>query len=604
MTRVPLTAKGKANNDNKCKNTPKEADRCSSGLNSESNATPSASNTTSVRAATHPMSRAASDLPQCGPSTSASSKPAQSTKGLIHTGHSSPSTISHNFVPLQTTRSNTAQDGVAQVGQRVPQTVSLQISQAQQFSRSLPGRLQFSSHFQPSSSVPGQTVLNIISSNLPQHQVVLPPSQSGVVLAAAAAAAPPGPGSGVSTAHPSVSVHTASLPSINLNSLINTQSRVPTSNQSVPSFLTLAPVAQSSQAMSNPQPSSLKPSSSRTQQSISQAVPQAVSGQAFPSRTAPMTILPPYSQAVSTTQSVNLQPSRTASTQSRPSQITLINVANNIAAVNSGRTWKFYQCTPVLTESSGAALKCVPEATTQIRMIDGKSSHPTSSNVYVPQAPRLHILPVSSQKEPDPPVSNMPPLTNPAAPNPGASTKPGQIECATQTVQIPSCEPPVKAPADSVCEGDVSVCSRDSPVVEGADLPTSTVPETDTKAKDIPAVRQAQDPHPITSVKDCPPNQSFLNRSESPLKSSPGSSSLKPWLVGLPSSFREILCSDEKSHAEDACSRSVEDISPSAKVINLTKCLTTFMAACNIESCDCRSLLKVTFSSVLLAERR
>lgn len=577
VTRVPLTAKGKYNNGNQRKNTPEEAVRYSSGLNSGSGATLSVSDTTCVQATTDSKSQAASDLPQCRQSESASSKPVQPTQGLTDTtSRANSSFFSRNFAPLQTTQSNTAQNVVAQAGQYLPHSVPPQPSQQVFRSLSHPLQSSLTSLLQSSSSLSGQRVLNIIPSKL-QHailmpQVVLPQSQSGVVLASAA---PPVLASCPSVAQTSVSVHTASFQSSYSNILTNTQSHSLTSNQSVPSLLTSAPFAQSSQAMSNPHPSTLNSSSNHTQQSFPQS--QVVSGQSFPSQTASTNKSLPYSQAVSNTQSVSLQPSQSAGTQSNHLQFTLLNVPNNIASLNSGTEWKFYHYTPVLTVKKGTTLSHVLQPTNHTWKRERNSSHPTSGKVFFPLAPRLTVPPASSNKELDPPVSIMPPI--PTAPIPRDYSNAGQIECATQTIQMPSCELPVKAPADSVCEGDMRVCSRASPVAKEADsnLPTSTVPEKDTKAEELPAVHQPQDPLSTSSIKDFPPNQSFLAQSEimksiSTL-SSTGSPSTKHWLTGLPSSFREILSSEIKVPAEDACSRSaLENASlPSAKVIKIMK---------------------------------
>ncbi|XP_053484514.1 tripartite motif-containing protein 66 isoform X2 [Ictalurus furcatus] len=548
VTRVPLTAKGKYNG-NKPKNAPKEADKRPSGLNSESGATRSISNITSFQATAHSMSQAVSDRPQCGQSESASSEPLQPTQDLTDIiSYTSSSSVSPNVAAPQTTQSNTAQYVVAQVGQHLPQSILPQPSKSQQIFRSLSHPLQSTSLFH-SSSFPG-TVM---------PQVVLPQSQSGVVLAAAA---PPGLSS-----CPSVMVHTASFQSSHFNSLTNTQSHSLASSQSVPSIITSSPLAQSSQAMSNPHPSTMNFSSNHKQQSLPQS--QAVSGQSFPSKIAPTKKSLSCTQVVSNTQSVNLQPSQSADTQSNHLQFTLLKVPNNMASPNSRTGWKFYQYTPVLTANKGTTLIRLPQPTKHIWVRDDKSSHLTSGNMSCPQAPSHTDLPVSSNKELDPPVSSTPSL--PATPIPSAYCNAGQIECATQTIKMPTCELPVKAPADSVCEGDMSVCSRASPVAEEADssLPTSTVPEKDTKnSEELSAVHQPRDPHSTTSIKDCSSNQISLTRSESPLKSistlsSTGSPSTKHWLTGLPSSFRAILTSEIKVPSEDACSRStLEHASP------------------------------------------
>ncbi|KAF4088283.1 hypothetical protein AMELA_G00080440 [Ameiurus melas] len=547
VTRVPLTAKGKYNG-NKLKNAPKEADKHPSGLYSESGATQSISNITSFQATAHLMSQALSDRPQCGQSVSASSEPLQPTQVSTDIiSHISSSSVYPYIAPPQITQSNMAQYVVAAVGQHLPQSILPHPSKSQQFFRSLSHPLHSTSLLQ-SSSFPG-TVM---------PQVVLPQPQSGVVLAAAA---PPGLSSS-----PPVMVHTASFQSSHFNSLTNTQSHSLTSNQSVPSVLNLSPLAQSSQAMSNPHPS-MNVSSNHKQQSFSQS--QAVSGQSFPSQIAPTKKSLSCTQVVSNTQSVNLQPSQSADTQSNHLQFTLLNVPNKMASLNSRTDWKFYQYTPVLTVDKGTTLIRLPQPTKHILVRDAKSSHLTSGSMSCPQAHSHTGLPVSSNKELDPPVSSTPSL--PATPIPSAYSNAGQIECATQTIQIPTCELPVKAPADSVCEVDMSVCSRASPIVEEADssLPTSTVPEKETKnSEELPAVHQPHDPHSTTSINDSSSNQSSLTRTESPLKSistpsSTGSPSAKHWLTGLPLSFRAILTSEIKVPSEDACPRStLEHASP------------------------------------------
>lgn len=572
VTRVPLTTKGKPNNGIKPKNRPIVADKCSTGLNSEPGAAQSASS--------HSKPQDASDLPQHG--RSFSSKPVQPTQGLTDTtSHSISSSVSHNYARLQTTQSNTAQDVL--VNQLVPQPVLLQPSK--QVIRCLSDSRQSTSLLQGNSSVPCQTVLNTVSSSLPQHgmvmpQVVLPQSHSGVVISAAA---PPGLASRPSVAQLSVSDHTSSFQSVYFNRPINNQSHTVTSNQSVPSFLSFAPFAPSSQAVSNFHQSAPNSSSSHTQQSVSQAVSQAVSGQSFTSQIRPTSILPTYSHTVSNTQAVNLQPSQSASTQPNSLQLTLLNVAKNSASVNSAQTWKLYQYTPVLTANNGTALPCAPKVKKLIWMADKKSSLPTSGKVsFSLLDPRHNILPVSSDQELDLSVSNTSPL--PAAPISSAYSNTGQIECATQTIQMSTCELPVKAIADSVCEGDISICSRASSVAEEADsnLPTSTVPEKDTQFQELTPVDLSRDPHSTTSVRTayCPTNKSCPDQSESESKSistqsSTGSPSTKHWLTGLPSSFKEILCNDMKVPAEDARARSALEVAslPNAKVLNIMKLL-------------------------------
>lgn len=554
MTRVPVTAKGKYNNGSRPKNTPKEADKCLLELIKESGATRSLSDTTSVQATTHSMSRAASDLPQCGQSKCASSKPVPPAQVLTDpTSHSNSSSVSCNFAPLQTTQSNTAQNVVTQVGHHLSKSITLQQPQSQQVFTSQANPLQSTSVLKSSSPVCGQTVLKIIPSNSSKNamvmsQVVLPQAPSRVVYAAAVP----------TVAHPS-----ASSKSFYLNSSINTQSQFLSSNKPTTSVLTLAPLSQSSQAMSNTQLSNLNSLSVHTKQSIS----GAVSNRLFPSQIVSTNILYPPSQAASTAQSVNTQPSQSASTKANHSQFVLLSTLNSNVSLNFGRTWKFSHYTPVLTANNGNTLTCLP--------------HPShSANETSSQAPRFKGFSVSTNKELDPPVSNQPQCT--AASIQSVYSNAGPNNCATQTIQIPTCEIPVKAPADSVCEGDIGVCNRASPVADEADsnLPTSTVPDRITEAKELPAVHQPRDTLYTTSVRDCPPNQSSLslNRSELPPRSiltvsSTGSSLTNHCITGLPSSFKEIVCCNVKVPAEDTCSRSASELAslPNAKVINIIK---------------------------------
>ncbi|XP_060777843.1 E3 ubiquitin-protein ligase TRIM33 [Neoarius graeffei] len=623
VTRVPLSAKGKYNNGNQPKNTPEEAVRYPSGLNSGSSATLSVSDTTCIQATTDSTSQSASDLPQCRQSKPASSKPVQPTQGLTHsTSHANSSSVSHNVDPLQTTQSSTVQ-----VGQHQSQQVFRNLSH--HFRSSLTALLQ------SSSSVSGLRALNIIPSKLPQRailmpQLALPQSQSGVIRASAP---PPVFASCSPVAQPSVSVHTASFQSSSSNTLTNTQSHTPTSKRSVLFLLTSAPFAQSSQAISNPHPSTVNSSSNHAQQSFPQSL--VGSGQCFQSPTASANKSLPSSQAVSDTQSASLQPTQSASlqptqsaslqptqsaslqptqsaslqptqsaslqptqsaslqptqsaslqptqsaslqptqsasTQSSNLQVTLLNVPNNPASLNSGPAWKVYNCAPVLTVKKGTTLSHVLQSTDHTWKSQRKSSHPTPGNAFVPLASKFSVPPANSYKELDPPVSIMPPI--PTAPLPNVYSNAGQIERVTQTILMPSSELPLKAPADSVSEGDMSVCSRASPAANEADsnLPTSTVPEKDTQAEELPAVHQPRDLLSTSSIKDFPPKQSFLARSEitksTSTLSSTGSSSTEHWLTGLPSSFSEMITSQIKVPAEDACSRSaLENASlPSAK---------------------------------------
>ncbi|KAF5907760.1 E3 ubiquitin-protein ligase TRIM33-like, partial [Clarias magur] len=556
VTRIPA-AKGKAKNGNKHTHKSQEDDKCPSGLNSKSGATLSESGTASTA---HLMSNPASNVRQSAQSSSVSAKPMQNTQGATDImSKASSSSISRTCAPLQTTQSNMAPHLLAQAGQHFPQSASRLPSQSKQVFRSLSTPLQSTTLPRSSSSSSSQAVLNIIPSNL-QHGIVMPPvvlpqSQAGVVLAAAA---PPDLASSFSVPHPFVSVQTAPLQSSNLSSLTDAQSHSLTNSQSVPPRFTLAPFSQSSQAMPNPDPCTMNLSSIHTQQSTSQT--QDVSGPSVSSQTAPTNNSLPYSQAVSSAQSANLQASQLAATQSNHLQVTLLNVPNKIAFVNSGLPWKFHHYTPVLHTNKGTTLAYLSKPINDIWMSDWQSLHPTSGDMPCSQTSEHMVPPANSNKELDFPASSIPPVS--AAPILSAYSNTGQVECATQTIQMPNSELPVKAPADSVCEGDMSVCSRASPVAEVADsnLPTSTVPEKDTKAKESTAVSQPKDTLSTTSIKDCPPNQNVITRSELPVKcvstlSPPKSPLTTHWLTGLPSSFKELVCGETKVPAQDACSK-------------------------------------------------
>ncbi|KAI5106159.1 E3 ubiquitin-protein ligase TRIM33 isoform X1 [Silurus meridionalis] len=516
VTRVPCSMKRQYNIGNKPKNIP---DKRSSGLNSDSGATRLAPDGKSFQPTLNLTSQDASDFPQNRQYESSSSKPVQLTQGLTDTmSHISSSSSSHNFASPKTTWSSTVQCPVVQVGQHLPHPVSHQPSKPQEFSRSQP--LPFQSPYLPqsSSSLSSHTSLNISPSHLPQHlpQVVPPQSQSGV-----AAASPRGPTSN----------------SYSLNS-----------NRSVSTLCSLAALCQSSQAMPYPHPSIQKFSSNHTQKSVPQS--QAVNSQSFPSQLVHNKKSLPYSQAVSNTQSVNLQPSQSVGTPSNRVQLILPNIPKNMPAFKSDTVWKFYHYTPLLNLNKGVTMACVPQPA---KMGDVDSS----KKVSCPQAPRPTILPVGSNIELNPPLSST--LSLPAAPISSVSSNTGQTECATQMIQLPISEPPVKAPADSVCERDTNVCSSASPVAEekeeDSNLPTSTMPEKDTKAEELSEVHQPGDLLSTTSIKDCFSNQNYLEESESSRKcnltlSSTEDPSSKSWLVGLPSSFREILCKEkEVEHA-------------------------------------------------------
>ncbi|KAF7708517.1 transcription intermediary factor 1-alpha isoform X2 [Silurus meridionalis] len=516
VTRVPCSMKRQYNIGNKPKNIP---DKRSSGLNSDSGATRLAPDGKSFQPTLNLTSQDASDFPQNRQYESSSSKPVQLTQGLTDTmSHISSSSSSHNFASPKTTWSSTVQCPVVQVGQHLPHPVSHQPSKPQEFSRSQP--LPFQSPYLPqsSSSLSSHTSLNISPSHLPQHlpQVVPPQSQSGV-----AAASPRGPTSN----------------SYSLNS-----------NRSVSTLCSLAALCQSSQAMPYPHPSIQKFSSNHTQKSVPQS--QAVNSQSFPSQLVHNKKSLPYSQAVSNTQSVNLQPSQSVGTPSNRVQLILPNIPKNMPAFKSDTVWKFYHYTPLLNLNKGVTMACVPQPA---KMGDVDSS----KKVSCPQAPRPTILPVGSNIELNPPLSST--LSLPAAPISSVSSNTGQTECATQMIQLPISEPPVKAPADSVCERDTNVCSSASPVAEekeeDSNLPTSTMPEKDTKAEELSEVHQPGDLLSTTSIKDCFSNQNYLEESESSRKcnltlSSTEDPSSKSWLVGLPSSFREILCNEkEVEHA-------------------------------------------------------
>ncbi|KAI5618235.1 E3 ubiquitin-protein ligase TRIM33 isoform X1 [Silurus asotus] len=473
VTRVPCSMKRQYNIGNKPKNIP---DKCFSGLNSDSGATRLAPDGKSLQPTVNLTSQDASDFPQNRQYESSSSKPVQLTQGLTDTiSQISSSSSSHNFASPRTTWSSTVQCPVVQVGQHLPHPVSHQPSKPQ-FSRSQP--LPFQSPYLPqtSSSLSSHTSLNISPSHLPQHlpQVVPPHSQSGV-----AAASPRGPTSN----------------SYSLNS-----------NRSVSTLCSLAALCKSSQALPYPYPSIQKCSSNHTQKSVPKS--QAVNSQSFSSQLVHNKKSLPYSQAVSNTQAVNLQPSQSVGTPSNRVQLILPNIPKNMPAFKSDTVWKFYHYTPLLNLNKGVTMACVPQPA---KMVDD-----SSKKVSCPQAPSPTILPVGSNIELNPPLSST--LSLPAAPISSVVSNTGQTECATQMILLPISEPPVKAPADSVCERDTNVCSSASPVAEekeeDSNLPTSTMPEKDTKAEELSEVHQPGDLLSTTSIKDCFSNQNYLEESE------------------------------------------------------------------------------------------
>ncbi|TSK34764.1 E3 ubiquitin-protein ligase TRIM33 [Bagarius yarrelli] len=497
VTRVLPSAKEKYHNGNKLKNTPKDADKCHPGLHSESGATLSVPGTTVSQATVPSMSQAAADFTPLRKSMSTISKPVQLAQGLTDAScHPSSSSASGNL--FQTTQSNTAECVGTQI---LPQSVSPQASQLKQVFKNLSHPL-LTSLLQSNGSLPSPTVLNVIPTNLPQNiimpNVVAPLSQSGVVFAT------PGITSCPSVAHPSILVHTSAHQSN-------------TNNQFVPSLITLTPSAQSI----------LNSSLNHTQQSIFQS--QAVSGNSFSSQIAStLNQILPHHLAVSSTQSVNLQPSQSVGLQSNQLQFAEPKVPSDISSL---KILKFHNYLPVMNVNKSNTLTCAPQS-----------------------APELTIVPASSNKDLDPPMSSTPQL--PAASVSSVCSNTNLMECGSQTMQIDvnTCELPVKAPADSVCEGDTSVCNGASSVADESDnnLPTSTVPEEDTKARAVSAMRQPQQLLSTSLLPDCPSNQSISTSSKSPHESILTLSSTRtPSIKQLPSSSKELLSGEKTVIAKD-----------------------------------------------------
>ncbi|XP_062848490.1 mucin-3B isoform X2 [Trichomycterus rosablanca] len=273
--------------------------------------------------------------------------------------------------------------------------------------------------------------------------------------------------------------------------------------------------------------------------SLSHGVARNISGSNCPVSSAPSLIPTIQSgQTVSKPQTASLN----TSGQSNAVRLTLFRVPDG-ELHSLGRTLKFHNYTPVSTVSQASILTAAPPLVTiPVAVGNERSLHPVQSEAPSPSQPvepKLTELPVTSNK----------------SPAPGALTSTIQSELTTQKSQRSTCEPPVKAPADSVCELEMSLPPCASPVaVAGeadSDLPTSTVPEIDTK--ELPAVLPQRSLHVsspelcTTSTEECSSNQSSLVITECV---SLNQSSAEHWLTGLPKSFREMLTNSDSTSSE------------------------------------------------------
>lgn len=174
-----------------------------------------------------------------------------------------------------------------------------------------------------------------------------------------------------------------------------------------------------------------------------------------------------------------------------------------------------------------------------------KSRHPISGEVSCPPlstAPHITDVPGHSNNELNNAVSIEPP-----AQTPFTSNYPGQSDCAQKS----QCELPVQAPADSVCDRDITTQTRASHADEEPDdnLPTSTVSETDAKVLSSgqeKGLRLSPSPDLISpvSVSACASNESLLSLPNSQLDTmslTESTSMSKHWSVGLPTSLLQIL---------------------------------------------------------------
>ncbi|XP_036439397.1 transcription intermediary factor 1-alpha [Colossoma macropomum] len=411
--------------------------------------------------------------------------------------------------------------------------VCFQPSQSRQVVRSLSHPHPFPSPSQPQSrsAIPGQSVLkNVVWVPPPQRKnknyVSVQPlsSRPGNVPAIASHLSFTS-----SMAHHSASLHTATSQSFKPNDTVTTQSPSITLNRpgshSVPSLSTLAPSAHSGQGVPNPQPNIL---SHHTQQGL--PLSQSVSVLSVPSQAlhphwpplaVPATGRLPVCQAPPTPQTVILQHGQPVAVPSSPLVFTILKDKNTfhsftpIPTVNQTSVVTYTPqptvllTAPVSVPTVAVAATCsIPNVpTARMSMENEKSSYPVSSKVSCPPLPippNISVLPGSSNT-----VSSKPP--HHAAQKPCASNNPDRSECATQSTQKPQCELPVQAPADSVCERDISTHGRTSPAAEEPDdnLPTSTVSEMDTRELQEQCMSLSPSPDIISAVPvpECPPNK-------------------------------------------------------------------------------------------------
>ncbi|KAL6488502.1 hypothetical protein MHYP_G00022430 [Metynnis hypsauchen] len=544
-SRVPFMSAGGNKNNSNLNEAPNEND-CSSGLNFKSVVVP--------QLLAHSQSNTAPEQSLSEEFVCDSLKPAQSSQVLSdsvlslaitsdHVQSKAPSVSCTRApsvsTPVQAPKSVPAHSSLTLAQSTSSRAVCLRPSQSREVVRNLSPHNPLDSPSQPQSlsAIPGQSVLkNFWVPSLhgkKKHSMSVQPLSSwpGNVPSIASHLSFTS-----SMAHHSASLHAATSQSFKPSDTVTTQSPSLTLNHpgshSVASLSTLAPSALSGQGVLNPQPNAL---SHHTQQSLHSSQYVSVPSQAlhphWPRLAVPATGPLSVCQAPPTPQTIILQPGQPVAVPSSPLLFTVLKDKNTfqpftpIPAVNQTSVITYtHQPTVLLTAPVSVptvAVTCsvpnIPTASTSTE--NEKSLYPVSSKVSCPTLPSLPNIPVLPGS--DNTVSSK--ATHHAAQKPCASNNPDQNECATRPTQKRQCELPVQAPADSVCERNISTHGRVSCAVEEPDdnLPTSTVSETDTRELQEQCMPLSTSPDLISAVPvpECPPNKKSLGLLKSLLES-------------------------------------------------------------------------------------
>ncbi|XP_017568609.1 E3 ubiquitin-protein ligase TRIM33 [Pygocentrus nattereri] len=545
-SRVPFTSARENKNNINLKEAPNEND-CSSGLNFKSVAVP--------QLLAHSQSNSAPEQSLSKVFVCDSLKPAQPSQVLSdsvlplavtsdHVQSKAPS-VSCTYAPSVSTLVQAPKSVPAHSRLTLPQSTSsravcLLPSQSREVVRSLSHHNPLDSPSQPQSlsAIPDQPVC--------KNAVWFPPLQGKKKHSMSVQPLSSLPGNVPSTAshlsftssmaHHSASLHNATSQYFKPSNTVTTQSpsltRSLPGSQSVPSLSTLAPPALSGQGVPNPQPNTL---SHHTQQSLPLSQYISVPSQAlhphWPPLAVPATGPLSVCQAPPNPQTVILQHGQPVAVPSSPIVFTILKNKNTFhpfspfPAENQTSVVTYTQQPTVLLTApvsvpTLAATCIVPNAPTASTSTENeKSLHPVSSKVScspLPSLPNISVLPGSGNT-----VSSK--ALHHAAQKPCVSNNPDQSEHATQPTQKPQCELPVQAPADSVCERDISTHGRVSPAVEEQDdnLPTSTVSETDTRELQEQCMPLSTSPDLISAVPvpECLPNKKSLGLLKSLLES-------------------------------------------------------------------------------------